>query len=319
MEPRDWSCGRSPRVAGTDDLNLVGRGAEIGQLGIGQLDLGGAAVLLEPVGPLVPGIGTIQGCWLRSRTSASWAGVAGMLRVKRGSLRWGSLCGGGTRREVFTGSPTLNRAGLSSWSWPTTTSCGPRSGSSWSAAVRGSHPSRLGCASSAPAAGWRGCGGRRWRPWPASARSTTPGSSAATSPVSPRACWTESPTPSSSTRPSAGPPHQPGPGRRQHPTRLRVAPRHPEGFGQRAADPRLDALDTGIRRRQPARPAGGEQARRGSLRPDLSPTRSVHRTRRGSCSSTRTRATSGATGPPTPTTRSHCSAPRRDATPTTAA
>jgi hypothetical protein len=45
----------------------------------------------------------------------------------------------------------------------------------------------------------------------------------------------------------------------------------------------------------------------------------VHRTKRGSCSSTRTRATSGATGPPTPRTRSHCCAPRLAETPTTAA
>src|SRR5215212_1554210 len=37
-------------VAGADDLDLVGRGAEIGQLGVGQLDVGGADVLLEPFG-----------------------------------------------------------------------------------------------------------------------------------------------------------------------------------------------------------------------------------------------------------------------------
>src|SRR5215213_7654599 len=66
-----------------------------------------------------------------------------------------------------------------------------------------------------------------------------------------------------------GPSHQPGPGRRQHPTRSAAPLDPPDGRAQRAPDPRLNAPDPGVRRRQPARPAGGEQARGGSLRPDL--------------------------------------------------
>src|SRR5215213_1578425 len=42
-------------VAGADDLDLVGRGAEIGQLGVGQLDFGGADVLIKPFGALGAG------------------------------------------------------------------------------------------------------------------------------------------------------------------------------------------------------------------------------------------------------------------------
>ena len=76
-EPRGWSCGRSPRGSGRR------------RSGPGRPRRGGRTVgcrsarsSLAPMFSssrsvrLVPGMGTIQGCWLSSQASASWAGVA---------------------------------------------------------------------------------------------------------------------------------------------------------------------------------------------------------------------------------------------------
>jgi hypothetical protein len=65
-----WASG----VAGADDADLLGRRPQLGQLVGGEFDRCGGRVLLQPAELLVPGMGTIQGCWFSSQANASWAG-----------------------------------------------------------------------------------------------------------------------------------------------------------------------------------------------------------------------------------------------------
>jgi hypothetical protein len=69
-------------VAGAVHLDLRGAGLDLGEVTGGELDVGGADVLLQPSGPAGAGDGTIQGFWASSQASAICAGVAPLRRAR---------------------------------------------------------------------------------------------------------------------------------------------------------------------------------------------------------------------------------------------
>src|SRR5215213_5458202 len=63
-------------VAVGGEVDLVGGAGDVCEVGVGELEVGGGGVFAEAVGLVVPGIGTIVGCWARTQASATWAWVA---------------------------------------------------------------------------------------------------------------------------------------------------------------------------------------------------------------------------------------------------